>query len=225
MLSLFLNTLCTNFLIIDSPMFSSIVPSMALTISLYRGTWKDGDLRKTFSDHSQFILTELCNLPQIWWSRQPKAPAPLGRGAGSPSDNAACQTSRECFHLAATSTSFTVLTSSVGTSSVHALRKMKSKILMFVNVSFNLLSLSLKFSISHLRQNGCRPAKCRINYELRKTDRTVEVNYCIFNNYSPKRRWLVNNYSPKWRWLVASRLGKYPTLATDTEVNSFFSIY
>ena len=42
---------------------------------------------------------------------------------------------------------------------------------------------------------------------------------------------IVNNYSPKWRWLVvdiyraAKRRGKYPTLATDTEVNSCFSIY
>ena len=42
---------------------------------------------------------------------------------------------------------------------------------------------------------------------------------------------IVNNYSPKWRWLAvdiyraASRRGKYPTLATDTEVNSCFSIY
>ena len=37
---------------------------------------------------------------------------------------------------------------------------------------------------------------------------------------------LINNYSPKWRWLVvdiylaASRLGKYPLLATSTSVNS-----
>ena len=42
---------------------------------------------------------------------------------------------------------------------------------------------------------------------------------------------LINNYSPKWRWLAvdiyraAKRRGKYPTLATDTEVNSCFSIY
>ena len=56
-------------------------------------------------------------------------------------------------------------------------------------------------------------------------------NWGIFNNYSPKWRWLVNNYSPKWRWLAvdiyraAKRRGKYPTLATDTEVNSCFSIY
>ena len=41
----------------------------------------------------------------------------------------------------------------------------------------------------------------------------------------------INNYSPKWRWLAvdiyraAERRGKYPTLATDTEVNSCFSIY
>ena len=42
---------------------------------------------------------------------------------------------------------------------------------------------------------------------------------------------IFNNYSPKWRWLVvdiyraAKRRGKYSTLATDTEVNSCFSIY
>ena len=40
----------------------------------------------------------------------------------------------------------------------------------------------------------------------------------------------INNYSPKWRWLTmdiyraATRRGKYWTLATDTEVNSCFSI-
>ena len=39
------------------------------------------------------------------------------------------------------------------------------------------------------------------------------------------------HYSPKWRWLAvdiyraAKWRGKYPTLATDTEVNSCFSIY
>ena len=38
---------------------------------------------------------------------------------------------------------------------------------------------------------------------------------------------IFNNYSPKWRWLVvdiyraAKRRGKYPPLATDTEVNRF----
>ena len=42
---------------------------------------------------------------------------------------------------------------------------------------------------------------------------------------------IVNNYSPKWRWLAveiyraAKRRGKYQPLATDTEVNSCFSIY
>ena len=36
------------------------------------------------------------------------------------------------------------------------------------------------------------------------------------------------NYSPKWRWLAvdiyraAKRRGKYPTLATDTEVHVVF---
>ena len=35
-----------------------------------------------------------------------------------------------------------------------------------------------------------------------------------------------NNYSPKWRWVVvviyrtAKQLGKYPRLATDTEVSN-----
>ena len=42
---------------------------------------------------------------------------------------------------------------------------------------------------------------------------------------------IINNYSLKWRWLAvdiyraAKQRGKYPTLATDTEVNSCFSIY
>ena len=42
---------------------------------------------------------------------------------------------------------------------------------------------------------------------------------------------IINNYSPKWRWLavdiyrVAKGRGKYQPLATDTEVNSCFSIY
>ena len=42
---------------------------------------------------------------------------------------------------------------------------------------------------------------------------------------------IINNYSPKWRWLVVDiyratkRRGKYPPLATDTEVNNCFSIY
>ena len=38
--------------------------------------------------------------------------------------------------------------------------------------------------------------------------------------------WLNKNYSPKWRWLVVDVYrGKYPSLATDTEVNNCFSIY
>ena len=63
----------------------------------------------------------------------------------------------------------------------------------------------------------------------------------LLNNLDPKYRHdyfkavlrlrMFNNYSPKWRWLAvdiyraAERRGKYPTLATDTEVNSCFSIY
>ena len=43
--------------------------------------------------------------------------------------------------------------------------------------------------------------------------------------------WVFNNYSPKWRWIVvdiyraARRRGKYPLLFIDTEVNNCFSIY
>ena len=41
---------------------------------------------------------------------------------------------------------------------------------------------------------------------------------------------IYNNYSPKWRWLVGicralKRRGKYPPLATDTKVNNCFSKY
>ena len=42
---------------------------------------------------------------------------------------------------------------------------------------------------------------------------------------------MINNYSPQCRWLgvdiyqAAKRRGKYSPLATDTEVNSCFSIY
>ena len=42
---------------------------------------------------------------------------------------------------------------------------------------------------------------------------------------------IISNYSPKWSWVAvdiyraAKRQGKYQPLATDTEVNSCFSIY
>ena len=47
----------------------------------------------------------------------------------------------------------------------------------------------------------------------------------------PETNKIFNNYSPKWRWLAvdiyraAKRRGKYQPLANDTEVNSYFSIY
>ena len=54
----------------------------------------------------------------------------------------------------------------------------------------------------------------------------------IFRNTRSFENWgIFNNYSPKWRWLAvdiyraAKRRGKHPTLATDSEVNSCFSIY
>ena len=63
-------------------------------------------------------------------------------------------------------------------------------------------------------------------------------DYCLyypsnlFSNVRSFENWgIFNNYSPKWRWLVvdiyraAKRRGKYRMLTTDTEVNSCFSIY
>ena len=54
----------------------------------------------------------------------------------------------------------------------------------------------------------------------------------LFRNTRSFENWgIFNIYSPKWRWLAvdiywaAKRRGKYPPLATDTEVNSCFSIY
>ena len=41
----------------------------------------------------------------------------------------------------------------------------------------------------------------------------------------------IHNYSPKWRWLLVDIYqavkwrGRYPPIATDTVVNSCFSIY
>ena len=60
---------------------------------------------------------------------------------------------------------------------------------------------------------------------MAKPIRALELHY-------PMIQFLINNnYSPKWRWLVldiywtAKQWGKYPRLATDTEVNNCFSIY
>ena len=97
--------------------------------------------------------------------------------------------------------------------------------------------------------NSFPRAKLEENCELRGTDNNVQGqisehifapngDYCLyypsnlFRNARSFENWgIFNNYSPKWRWLVvdiyraAKRRGKYPTLATDTEVNSCFSIY
>ena len=60
---------------------------------------------------------------------------------------------------------------------------------------------------------------------MAKPMKTLELHYPMIQFL------IINNYSAKWRWLVvdiyraAKRRGKYPTLATDTEVNSCFSIY
>ena len=57
-----------------------------------------------------------------------------------------------------------------------------------------------------------------------------EVIYGFYESFTPVHI-IINNYSTKWRWLAvdiyraAKRRGKYPTLATDTEVDSCFSVY
>ena len=96
--------------------------------------------------------------------------------------------------------------------------------------------------------NSFPRAKLEENCELRATDNVQgqisehifapNGDYCLyypsnlFRNARSFENWgIFNNYSPKWRWLVvdiyraAKRRGKYPTLATDTEENSCFSIY
>ena len=58
--------------------------------------------------------------------------------------------------------------------------------------------------------------------------RSLPIGYL---NKQTNKVTLNNNYSPKWRWLVvaiyrtAKQWGKYPRLATNTEVNNCFSIY
>ena len=74
----------------------------------------------------------------------------------------------------------------------------------------------------------CKKLICRLNCsEIREWETWFQICWRL-HDYSSS---IFNNYSPKWRWLVvdiyraAKRRGKYPTLATDTEVNSCFSIY
>ena len=96
--------------------------------------------------------------------------------------------------------------------------------------------------------NSFPRAKLEENCELRGTDNVQgqisehifapNGDYCLyypsnlFRNARSFENWgIFNNYSPKWRWLAvdiyraAKRRGKYPARATDTEVNSCFSIY
>ena len=81
----------------------------------------------------------------------------------------------------------------------------------------------------------------RIDFCIRLRPRAVHVMHARFArdeiiNSLPLRHSVTcfarinNNYSPKWRWLVvvnyraAKQWGKYPQLATDTEVNNCFII-
>ena len=84
----------------------------------------------------------------------------------------------------------------------------------------------------HLRESSEIHGKCsgtfvwpseqfrKIFGNLRKIVKNAVISKFIFNNYSPKWRWLAVDI-----YRAAKRRGKYPTLATDTEVNSCFSIY
>lgn len=62
--------------------------------------------------------------------------------------------------------------------------------------------------------------------------RQRKTNIPNFLTASPQLKFaIINNYSPDWGWLVVDihrttkRRGKYPPLATDTEVNSYFTIF
>ena len=75
----------------------------------------------------------------------------------------------------------------------------------------------------HCRSFETKQSKCRQNRclkHLKERHKTVHAIIAIFNNYSPKWRWLAVDI-----YRAAKRRGKYPPLATDTEVNSCFSIY
>ena len=94
-----------------------------------------------------------------------------------------------------------------------------------------------------LEANSFPTAKLEENCELRRTDyvqRQISEHifapnwsYCLyypsnlFRNASSFENWgIFNNYSPKWRWIVVDicRAAKLTTF-TDTEVNNCFSIY
>ena len=57
------------------------------------------------------------------------------------------------------------------------------------------------------------------------------VSRYLVTSHVVKEPLIIKNYSPKWRWLAvdiyraAKRRGKYPPLATDTEVSNCFSIH
>ena len=99
----------------------------------------------------------------------------------------------------------------------------RKKINTFTSLSYGTLFIIHIFTRKELGIRCSRDFACATAGELSST---------ITNFFGRLTIWtIVNNYSPKWRWLVvdiyraAKRRGKYPTLATDTEVNSCFSIY
>ena len=89
-----------------------------------------------------------------------------------------------------------------------------------VTISGAYRSTTGRISVNYRRNVG------RVSFDSRA--RVYRYNLPI---YRPILSVIFNNYSPKWRWLVvniypaAKRRGKYPTLATSTSVNSCFSIY
>ena len=82
----------------------------------------------------------------------------------------------------------------------------------------------------------CQKCKKKLGVTVFVSEIKRVVNYTDLEKLSHiiehgLRGFIVNNYSPKWRWIAvdiyraAKRRGKYHPLATDTEVNSCFSIY
>ena len=53
-------------------------------------------------------------------------------------------------------------------------------------------------------------------------ERAITSLTSLIASIKNSRHGIFNNYSPKWRWIVVD---KYPPLFTDTEVNNCFSIY
>ena len=79
-------------------------------------------------------------------------------------------------------------------------------------------------------QLGLQHQRCLLSTQLRSRGIQSMESIIVDNRYQS----IFNNYSPKWRWLAVDiyravkrrgNRGKYQPLATDNEVNSCFSLY